>query len=170
MKNEIKEILDYLKRSNKNLFGYEQDKIISYEEVQLLLDYITNLQKEVRINNDLIPYFKNNEKSLKKQITNLQEENERLKETNVYCNRTDCVGRIKDSKKYDSVYQEKEDYDKNVEQLLVEKLELEQELQRKDNNWNELKEWLKEDEELANFEVIRVRDILDKINKLERKK
>ena len=170
MKNEIKEILDYLKRSNKNLFGYEQDKIISYEEVQLLLDYITNLQKEDRINNDLIPYFKNNEKSLKKQITNLQEENERLKETNVYCNRTDCVGRIKDSKKYDSVYQEKEDYDKNVEQLLVEKLELEQELQRKDNNWNELKEWLKEDEELANFEVIRVRDILDKINKLERKK
>lgn len=43
-------------------------------------------------------------------ITNLQEENERLKEKNVYCNRTDCVGRIKDSRKYDSVYQEKEDY------------------------------------------------------------
>lgn len=36
----------------------------------------------------------------------------------------------------------KEDYDRNVEQLLVEKLELEQELQRKDNNWNELKEFI----------------------------
>ena len=44
---------------------------------RLLLDYITNLQKEVRINNDLIPYFKNKEKSFKKQITNLQEENKR---------------------------------------------------------------------------------------------
>lgn len=48
-------------------------------------------------------------------ITNLQQENERLKETNVYCNRTDCVGRIKDSKKYDSVYQEKEDYKSRCE-------------------------------------------------------
>lgn len=48
-------------------------------------------------------------------ITNLQQENERLKETNVYCNRTDCVGRIKDSKKYDSVYQEKEDYKSRIE-------------------------------------------------------
>ena len=40
-----------------------------------------------------------------------------------YCNRTDCIGRIKDSRKYDSVYQEKEDYksrcEKAVEYIMV---------------------------------------------------
>ena len=50
MNNEIKEILDrllkYFKESNINDFGYEQDKLISYEEAQILLDYITNLQEE----------------------------------------------------------------------------------------------------------------------------
>lgn len=46
MNKEIKEILDYFKRSNKNRFGFEQDKLISYEEAQILLDYITNLQEE----------------------------------------------------------------------------------------------------------------------------
>ena len=43
---EIKETLDYLKESNKNRFGFEQDKIIEYKEANQLLDYITNLQKE----------------------------------------------------------------------------------------------------------------------------
>lgn len=51
-------------------------------------------------------------------ITNLQEENRILKETNVYCNRTDCSGRIKDSRKYDSVYQEKEDYKSRNEKAI----------------------------------------------------
>lgn len=46
MKDEIKEILEYYKRTNKNHFGYEQDKIITYKEAHLLLDYITNLQEE----------------------------------------------------------------------------------------------------------------------------
>ena len=49
MNNNIKEILDkllkYFKESNKNDFGYEKDKLISYEEAQILLDYITNLQE-----------------------------------------------------------------------------------------------------------------------------
>lgn len=51
-------------------------------------------------------------------ITNLEQANERLKETNVYCNRTDCSGRLKDSRKYDSVYQEKEDYKSRVEKAI----------------------------------------------------
>ena len=34
---------------------------------------------------------------------NLQQENKQLKEC--YCNRTDCSGRIKNSRKYDSLYQ-----------------------------------------------------------------
>ncbi|MBQ9023849.1 MAG: hypothetical protein IJ105_01355 [Bacilli bacterium] len=45
MIEEIKEILDYLKRIDKNKFGFEQGKLIDYEEAQLLLDYITNLQQ-----------------------------------------------------------------------------------------------------------------------------
>lgn len=50
MTEEIKEILnkllEYFKESNINDFGYEKDKLISYEEAQILLNYITNLQKE----------------------------------------------------------------------------------------------------------------------------
>ena len=46
MAEETKKIIDYLKRSNKNKFGFEQGKLINYEEAQLLLDYITNLQQE----------------------------------------------------------------------------------------------------------------------------
>ena len=52
---------------------------IDLEDAKTLLDYITNLQKEVRVNNDLIPHFKNRVKELKKEITNLEQENEKLK-------------------------------------------------------------------------------------------
>ena len=66
----------------------------------------------------------------------------------------------------------KEDYDRNVEQLLVEKLELEQELQRKDNNWNELKKFLIDLQELKGinqqgFSWGVCQEVLDKIKELE---
>lgn len=48
----------------------------------------------------------------------LQEENKKLKEC--YCNRTDCSGRIKNSRNYDSLYQK---YNKQLD------------------NWNKLKEY-----------------------------
>ena len=48
MEDEIKEILDYFKESNKNRLGFEQDKIISYKEANQLLEYITNLQEEIK--------------------------------------------------------------------------------------------------------------------------
>lgn len=93
MNDEIKEIIKKLKDDG----WYEELDLtgemwieLRWKETHLLLDYITNLQQE----------------------------NERLKETNVYCNRTDCVGRIKDSKKYDSVYQEKEDYKSRIEKAV----------------------------------------------------
>lgn len=54
-----------------------------------------------------------------KLLKELYRENKQLK-TN-YCNRSDCSGRINNSKKYDSIQQK---YDKQV------------------NNWNELKEYL----------------------------
>ena len=77
---EIKEILDYLKRSDKNKFGFEQGKLIDYEETQLLLDYITNLQQEnkakthqIEVLEEIVNYERNirNDK--------LQQENEKLK-------------------------------------------------------------------------------------------
>ena len=69
----------------------------------------------------------------------------------------------------------KEDYDKNVEQLLVEKLELEQELQRKDNIINELKkyleyeieEWKDVENEWGKIRTSEDENILDKIKELE---
>lgn len=100
----------------------------------------------------------------------------------------------------------KEDYDRNVEQLLVEKLKLEKELQRKDNvindlkssiadyqeavgdyqdeivrkdnNWNELKEWCNEcleyhriarEEGQTTISDTFFEMVLDKINELEGK-
>lgn len=75
MKDEIKEILEALRDS---IDDTGTDKVNFINWVDKIEDYITNLKKEVRINNDLIPYLKNKGKSLKKQITNLQEENERL--------------------------------------------------------------------------------------------
>lgn len=74
MNDEIKEILDNIKRQNE-WDGIEYFKTpLSTKDANKLLDYITNLQKEVRVNNDLIPHFKNRVKELKKEITNLQQE------------------------------------------------------------------------------------------------
>ena len=71
MKDEIKEILDYFKRSNKNKLGFEQDKIITYKEANQLLDYITNLQCD-------IDGYKTKYKNAKENLKNLQEENKEL--------------------------------------------------------------------------------------------
>lgn len=57
-----------------------------------------------------------------KYIEQLQQENKQLKEC--YCNRTDCSGRIKNSRKYDSLYQK---YNKQLD------------------NWNKLKEFMKKE-------------------------
>ena len=59
----------------------------------------------------------------------------------------------------------KEDYDRNVEQMLLEKLKLEQELQRKDNIINELKDLILND---INFPELCDREkIEDKFKELE---
>ena len=87
MKDEIKEILDklleYFKESNINDFGYEKDKLISYEEAQILLDYITNLQEKVNQYenpDDLTLFYMWLDVKAKDKMKQLQEENERLKE------------------------------------------------------------------------------------------
>lgn len=79
MSDEIKEILDKLEKVKDSVGTFIE---IDNKGARILLDYITNLQREIRANNDLIPYFKNKVKELKKIITNLQQENENLKEDN----------------------------------------------------------------------------------------
>lgn len=105
MKDEIKEILDDL------LFTTTLPNVsvkLSNEKLYQLKDYITNLHEELKSANESITWWSNRFKAVEK-------ENKKLKETNVYCNRTDCIGRIKDSRKYDSVYQEKEDYKSRID-------------------------------------------------------
>ena len=59
-------------------------------------------------------------------IMNLQRENEKLKKQleNCYCNRTDCSGRIKDNKKYDSLVQKVESQQKEFIEYLEDKLNM----------------------------------------------
>lgn len=80
MTDEIKNILDYLKRSDKNKFGFEQGKLIDYEETQLLLDYITNLQQDLEKANDIIEKDRQFYKCRMDEYAELKKENERLKE------------------------------------------------------------------------------------------
>lgn len=68
---------------------------------------------------DISEYEDNDSCKAKYTIMQLQQENKQLKEC--YCNRTDCSGRIKNSRKYDSLYQK---YNKQLD------------------NWNKLKEYL----------------------------
>ena len=82
-----------------------------------------------------------------------EEEHNRLKEEirqlkkqleNCYCNRTDCSGRIKDSKQYDSLVQKVEDQQK------------------------EFIEWLEDmlDDENDIFSVVRIKDALQKYREI----
>ena len=57
--DEIKEILDYFKRNNKNKFGFNQGKILDDEQAKLLLDYITILQQENERLSKNQRYYKN---------------------------------------------------------------------------------------------------------------
>ena len=112
MKDEIKEILEELKDKCKYIedYGY-QYKRLSLEDTEILLNYINSLEED----NTMYAQIKN---EYEEEIKDLKQENQKLKETNVYCNRTDCVGRIKDSIKYDSVYQEKEHYKSRCEKAI----------------------------------------------------
>ena len=61
-------------------------------------------------------------------IMNLQRENEKLKKQleNCYCNRTDCSGRIKDNKQYDSLMQKVESQQKKFIEWLEDKIKQKQ--------------------------------------------
>ena len=80
----------------------------------------------------------------------LKKENKQLKEC--YCNRTDCSGRIKNSRKYDSLYQK---YNKQLD------------------NWNELKEYLHNVDVVIDYsenydgKFINYDEFIDKMQELE---
>lgn len=81
------------------------------------------------------------------QYWELLKENKKLKEC--YCNRTDCSGRIKNSRKYDSLYQK---YNKQLD------------------NWNKLKEYLNYKSERAVGEDEYVYDeIYNELQELEKR-
>jgi hypothetical protein len=64
----------------------EQECLLKYSKAQMINKYIDELEEKSK---------------LSKLLCKSQQENEELKKC--YCNRTDCSGRIKDSKKYDSL-------------------------------------------------------------------
>lgn len=85
------------------------------------------------------------------QYWELLKENEQLKEC--YCNRTDCSGRIKNSRNYDSLYQK---YNKQLD------------------NWNKLKEYIDTVFQWYSYgnngpvEAKIAKEILNEVQKLER--
>lgn len=134
MTEETKELINCIRvnlRHNKCFGGIDEI------ECKLLLDCITNLQQEInkltaesteweskyydlqqeneflKLNNpeQNMEHFRIIKEN-KRKIDNLRKENKKLKEC--YCNRTDCSGRIKDSKKYDSL---KQRIDKAIEEI-----------------------------------------------------
>ena len=82
MKDEIKEIIEYLKCEEEYYDGIEEvvlssdEKVIERDDIELLLDYITNLQTIEQQYSSLL----SENAELENKITNLQEENKRLKE------------------------------------------------------------------------------------------
>lgn len=151
MNNETKEILnkllEYFKESNINDFGYEKDKLISYEEAQILLDYITNLQEEVEdLKEDNYAYhqlmkIQNKREYRSKFLKEFQEEFG----TNTFPDYDEIY------KRYDKVKKENEENKQKIEKLT--------------NNLDELYEYLVEKSQNSiNYETIYL-DILDKMEK-----
>lgn len=131
MNDEIK--FDHFENINELLehidLWYEEEDIyyerwFGLNDLKKLKDYITNLQQ---INKNLT-------NSLNKKVEEgikLQQENGKLQEQfkdwkkeiekeKIYylCDRTDCCGRIKDSKKYSSIYHELKDYKSRNEKAI----------------------------------------------------
>lgn len=108
---------------------------MSNEMLQKTIDLVSSL--EVKNETQQIAKYE-----LIEYTERLHKENQELKKQ--YCERTDCSGRIKDSKQYDSL------------------------VQRVDNQQKEFIEWLEDMlvSELDIFSVVRVCDVLSKYKEL----
>ena len=100
-------------------------------------DYVSKCSRFCEYNSVMCLMHRSFPKIVDKTYEELEKENQELKKQleNCYCNRTDCVGRIKDSKLYDSLVQKIE----NQQQEFIEWLEKEIEaIENKLNRYNEL--------------------------------
>lgn len=78
---KIKEILDKAKEiSNYGADGKQHTRMFNQFEAKILLDYITNLQNENMKYDQCLTELTDNYKDIQKELTYLQEENERLKD------------------------------------------------------------------------------------------
>lgn len=116
------------------------------EELKRDINYYKNkasrLEKENQeLKKQLEEYRKTNEHLLdKKQF--LKQENQLLKKRleNCYCNRTDCSGRIKDSKVYDSFVQKVETQSKEFIKYLEDEIEELQKIKETELDYDILKD------------------------------
>lgn len=101
----------------------------------------TLLKENKELKNQLEEYRKTNEHLLdKKQF--LKQENQLLKKRleNCYCNRTDCSGRIKDSKVYDSFVQKVETQQKEFINYLEDEIKKLQKIKETELDYDILKD------------------------------
>ena len=119
-------------------------------------EYIIPIEIFVDLYDDMIDYKEEYDKFKQASIVIIGElinKNEELQQQlkNCYCNRTDCSGRIKNSKKYESLQQK---YDKQL------------------NNWNKLKEHIEKKLKtpLGGREYCCYADFLEKIHELEQER
>ena len=109
MKDEIKKILDFWQFYINEQNNYKLLNV-HFDEIKMVLDYITTLQEE---NNRL----KEKENKLQKEFKDWKKEIEKEKKYYL-CDRTNCCGRIKNSKKYSSIYHELKDYKSRNEKAI----------------------------------------------------
>lgn len=84
-------------------------------------DYV---HKDTLTATDYVELNKNNELLISYNQALLKENQELKKQLkNCYCNRTDCIGRIKDSKKYDSLVQAQEAQQKEFIKYLEDEIQ-----------------------------------------------
>jgi DNA repair exonuclease SbcCD ATPase subunit len=90
MKDEIKEILDKLKN---HIEGIRYANLTKYE-LRILLDYITNLQEELKSANESISWWQNRFNAVEKQNNRLKGENQDIKDT--LQDKLDYIGHLKE--------------------------------------------------------------------------
>lgn len=81
MNDEIKEILEeFLKEKGAYSLRYSFNGDLAYSQEQILKDYITNLQNELKYQKEMEDEYIKKHTKLLQDFTNLQEENEDLKD------------------------------------------------------------------------------------------
>lgn len=121
MNNEIKEILDLLKGIvNEKYAMPSEQELLNEKEIKILVDYITNLQEQRNQFASTINELGKSNVNLQTKITNLQEENQRLKK------KLDCKERFSKIMPEDTefIILSKADYDRQQEDIELVAIEL----------------------------------------------